>query len=431
MGKILLLFLLISNGGYSLIYPWFGISVGYLFNILGPQYIWWWNFQGLRAFYLIAIPTLIGFCISSVRGAIDFDIIKNKRVLFASLYFILIFLSYFWGPYVDVINKWRFFDPYQVLITMIKIFVFFFIGLCCISDEKRLKIFALILPIAALYLIYWANMQYLSGRFFIRLKGPVSLHGPSLYSDENNFAMFFVVSIPFLFYLGWFFKKWYLRWILWLAIPFAWHAIFLTASRGGLLGAVFVSLFSGLRCPKKIIGVMLVPAFIFAYIWQGGNIIKERSETTINRYENSYQDSPIDPRIEAWKAGLKMIIAHPITGVGLASFGQAYLYFMEGRPKIAHNTFIQIAAESGIPAALFYVLFMFNCMKSLLKKRNLFEKGSFGYYLSDATLVSLSGFLVCALFLTLTGFEIQFYLAILANTLSYLAINRFSDEKNT
>ena len=431
MGKIAVFLLLLINGFYSLAKPWFGITIGYLFNILGPQYIWWWNFQGLRAFYLVAVPTIAGFCISSVRGAINFDIIKNKRVLFASLFFILIFLSYFWGPYVDVINKWRFFEPYQVLIRMIKIFVFFFIGLCCISDENKMKIFALILPISALYLIYWANMQYLSGRFFIRLQGPLDILGCGLYSDENNFAMLFVVSIPFLFFLGWFFKQWYLRWSLWLAIPFAWHAIFLTGSRGGLLGAAFVSLFAGLRSQKKIIGVMLIPLFIFAFIWQGGSVIKERAETIIKRSEDSSQQTPLDPRIEAWKAGLKMIIAYPITGIGLASFGQAYLYFMEGRPKVAHNTFIQIAAESGIPACFFYVLLMLNCMNSLLKNRDLFGKESFGYYLSDATLISLGGFLVCSLFLTLTGFEIQFYLIILANTLNYLARKRFIDEKNT
>jgi len=427
MGKIAVFLLLIINGFYSLANPWFGITIGYLFNILGPQYIWWWNFQGLRAFYLIAVPTVIGFCISSVCGAIDFDIIKNKRVFFASLYFIWVFLSYFWGPYVDVINKWRFFDSYQLLIGMIKIFVFFFIGLCCICDENKMRIFALILPVAALYLIYWANMQYFSGKFFFRLKGPVDLRGLGLYADENNFAMFFVVSIPFLFYLGWFFKQWYLRWGLWLAIPFAWHAIFLTASRGGLLGAAFVSLFAGLRCPKKIIGVMLVPTFIFAYIWQGGEILKSRAKT-IERFE---EESSARTRLEAWDAGFHMMLAHPFTGVGIGSFGQAFPYFSNKHPRVAHNTFIQIAAESGIPAGLFYMLFMFNCIWTLFKNRDRFGKESFGYYLSDATLVSLGGFLVCALFLTLTGFEIQFYLVILANTLSYLAINKFSDEKNT
>jgi len=426
MGKIILFFLFICNAGYSLVHPWVGITVGYLFNILGPQYIWWWNFQGLRPFYLIAWPTIAGFFLASLRGVINFEIIKNKQVLFAILYFLFVFLSYFWGPYVDVVNKWRFSDPYQVLIGMLKIFIFFFIGLCCISDENKVKIFTCVFLIAVIYLTYWANIQYLSGKFFLRLRGPADLSGSGLYSDENNFSMLFVVGIPFLFYLGWFFKQWYLRWCLWLAVPFAWHAVFLTASRGGLVGAAFVSVFMGFRCPKKVIGLMLISAFIFAYVWQGGALLKSRAK----HIKNFEQESSSRTRLEAWDAGLHMMLAHPFTGVGVGSFGQAFPYFSDRHPRVAHNTFIQIAAESGVLACLFYVLFMCNCIWTLFKKRDKFTKGSLCYYLSDATLVALCGFLICALFLTLYGFEVQFYLAILANSLGYLATKNFLDEEN-
>lgn len=417
MGKLLLFLLLIGNGIYSLSQPWFGITIGYLFNILGPQYIWWWHFQGLRAFYLIAIPTVIGCLISYTRGILKFEIIKNKLVLFSVLYFTFVFLSYFWGPFVNIYNRWRFHDPYQVLIALLKTFAFYLVGLLCINDRKKLKIFAFIYPVAALYLIYWANMQYLSGRYFVRLSGPNDITWGGIYADENNFAMFFVCGVPFLFYLGWYYKHWLLRWSFWLAVPFAWHAIFLTASRTGLLAVIFISLFSGIRCPKKIIGILLIPFFLIAYVWQGGVVLKSRAKT-IETYKH---ESSASTRIEAWEAGLKMVIAHPITGVGLASFGQAFPFFSDKTPRMAHNTFVEITAESGIFAGLFYGLFMFVCMQQLFKIRDKFKKHHFEYYLCDAVLVSICGFLVCSLFLTLRGFEIQFYLAILANSLANLA----------
>ncbi len=420
MGKILLFLLLIVNGFYSLFNPWFGVCAGYLFNILGPQFIWWWHFQGLRPFYLIAIPTIIGFFLSSVRGVFNFNIIKNKLVLFSIIYFLFVFLSYFWGPYVNVYNKWRFFDAYQVLISMIKVFIFYFVGLVCINDRQKFKIFSFILPFSALYLTYWANMQYFSGNFFIRLGGPRDITGSGIYVDENNFAMLFVVALPFFFYLGWYFKHFLWRWGSWLIIPFSWHAIFLTASRGGFVGTAFVSLLAAFRSPKKIIGAFLIPAFLIAYLWQGGSILKTRLETTEQKAKTENK-SAIDPRLEAWQAGLRMIMSHPFIGVGIASFGQAFPYYSDGKPKVAHNTFIQIAAESGIFAGLSYILFMFYCVWGLFKSRDKFEVGSFEYYLCDAVLVSLCGFLVCSLFLTLNGFEIQFYLAILANSLIYFA----------
>ncbi len=417
MGKLLLFLLFIINAIYSFFHPWFGVTIGYLFNILGPQYIWWWHFQGLRGFYLIATPTLAGFFFIFFRGLLNVDIIKNKRVFFAILYFLFVFLSYFWGPYVDIVNEWRFYEPYQVLVLMLKIFIFYLVGLLTISTSKKLRIFSFVLPLAALYLIYWANMQYLSGTFFLRLRGPRDIAGAGLYSDENNFAMLFVTSIPFLFYFGWYFKRWYLRLLFWLAIPFAWHAIFLTASRGGLLGAVLTSFLAGFRCPKKMVGIILIPIFFLAYFWQGGSVLKHRAETI-----KSYKYEPAaKTRLEAWEAGIRMVFSHPFTGVGLASFGQAFPDFSDKKPRLAHNTFIQIAAESGIFAVTSYILFMFFCCWHLYKCRDLFSVRSFEYYLCDATLVSLCGFLFCSLFLTLVFFEIQFYLAIIANTLVYLS----------
>ena len=417
MEKIFLFLLLILNAFYSLIYPWVGVCVGYLFNILGPHYIWWWHFQGLRPFYLIAMPTIIGFLFSVIRGSLNFDIIKNRLFFFSIMYFLFVFLSYFWGPYVNVYNEYRLYDPYQVLILMIKFFIFYFMGLLCINDRKRLKVFAFILPLSALYLTYWANMQYLSGKYFIRLGGPRDITGAGIYQDENFFATLFVVAIPFFFYLGWYFKRFLWRGIFWLVIPFSWHAIFLTASRSGLLGAAFVSFVSAFRSPKKIIGILLIPTFIIAYVWQGGSVLKQRAKT-IKSYQ---EESSARARLETWRVGLRMIMTHPFTGVGIASFYQAFPCFSDKTPRVGHNIFVQIAAESGIFAALSYIFFMLYSVVNLFKSRNNFKKDSFEYYLCDAVLVSLCGFLLCSIFLSLLWFEIQFYLAILANTLTYLA----------
>ena len=416
MGKIILIFLFIVNAIYSLWNPWFGVSLGYLFNILAPQYIWWWHFQGLRPFQLIAIPVLIGFIIAIFRGMVDFSILKNFRFYSVVILFLSLFISFFFGTYVNVINEWAFFKPNLVAVALLKILTFYVIALCCIDNKIKLKIFSLILPISVFYLTYWANLRYLSGHIFVRLHGP-SAWGAGYYTDENCFAMIFVLGIPFFFFLGWYLKKWYFRLPVWLIIPFAWHAVFLTASRGGLLGAAVVSVLAGLRSPKKLLGIMLIPAFIIAYIWQGGSTLKERAQT-ITEYE---QESSARTRLEAWQAGFRMVLAHPITGVGLASFGQAFPDFSDKKPRVAHNSFIQVMAESGVIAGLAYVAFLISCLFTAFKSRDFFEPESFFYYLSDAVLISLFGFIVCSLFLSLNTLEVQFYLAILANSIAWIA----------
>ena len=417
MGKLLLILLFFTNFVLSLLYPWIGVCLGYFFNILGPQFIWWWVFEGVRPFFLISIPVIIGFFLGIIRGTINFEVIKNKYVFFVVLYFLFVILSYWLGPYVHVVNRWRFFDSYKTLNDTIKIFVFFFIALCCISDERKLKFFSLALAIAVFYLIYWANMQYFTRPYVLRLRGPTNLYGSGIYNDQNVFSMVFVTGLPFLFYLGLYYKKWLIRGTCWLAIPFGWHAIFLTGSRGGLLGVVITIIFTSIRLQKKMWGLVVISSFIIAYMWQGGSVLKERAKT-ITSYE---KESSAEARLQSWKAGLKMIKVHPFTGVGIASYGQAFPDYSDREPCVAHNTVIQIAAESGLPAGLCYLFFMLGYIRELLKCRRSFSEESFCFFMSDAVLVSMVGFLVCSLFLTLNLFEIQFYLIVLANSIMYLS----------
>lgn len=66
-------------------------------------------------------------------------------------------------------------------------------------------------------------------------------------------------------------------------------------------------------------------------------------------------------RIEIVRSGLNMIKAHPVTGVGIARFKPFSGRYNEslGEFKIAHNTYVELAAEMGIPALLMFVSILF------------------------------------------------------------------------
>src|ERR1019366_7650153 len=66
-------------------------------------------------------------------------------------------------------------------------------------------------------------------------------------------------------------------------------------------------------------------------------------------------------RIELARAGLRMMEHHPVFGVGLDQF-QSYefhynplLMSLEGHPHIAHDTYVQLGAEGGIPTLALYL----------------------------------------------------------------------------
>jgi putative inorganic carbon (HCO3(-)) transporter len=173
-----------------------------------------------------------------------------------------------------------------------------------------------------------------------------------------------------------------------------------------------------LRSKRRALGFMLLPAFIFAYQWQAGHIMKERAQT-IGEYQT---ESSAQTRIEAWHAAVGMIAAHPLTGVGLASFGVAFPDFSDKKPREAHNTFLQIAAESGIVAGVMYLLLGFGSVLALWRNGNglkRLERGAADerlFLVNEAVLCGMCGFVACSLFLSLQMSEIFFYLCALVQT---------------
>ena len=121
-----------------------------------------------------------------------------------------------------------------------------------------------------------------------------------------------------------------------------------------------------------------------------------------------------------------MIVAHPVTGVGLASYGPAFPYYSRHHPREAHDTFLQITAESGVLAGAMYLMIVLSLIGSLWKNgkelRRVTSQGEANYALmiNEATMIGFIGLVVCSLFLSLQEFEIFYILNVLGNTVLFL-----------
>lgn len=427
MTRILVYLLLSSTAVVSVARPWVGVVAAYVFVILTPQAVWWWAFRDIRPVYWIVLATMAGFGLAVLRGLIDFKILANRRTWYVLILWGAYNLSYYFGPYVDVAGEYRFTEASWSLSTINKIIVLYFLACMCIDDARKLKALLLVMIGSGIYLIYWANDMYLSGRGYGRLAGPTNLDGRGLYSDQNNFAMLFVVVLPVIWYAGFLIKNKLLRIGLWLVIPFGWHAVFLTGSRGGLVGIAATMMIMIWRSKHRMLSALLVPAFLVAYMWQAGDVMRDRAGTLT---EVTAEASAVG-RLQAWGAASRMIIDHPITGVGLASFGPAFPDYSQHKPREAHNTFFQISAESGLIAGTMYVMLSLSLFLALVRNGTKLKAslGSGGdeslYWVNEALLVSFSGLLVCSLFLSLQLFEIYYCLAVMINAILY------STAKNT
>jgi O-antigen ligase len=245
--------------------------------------------------------------------------------------------------------------------------------------------------------------------------------------------MLFVSGLPFIYYLGFELGKKWQRVALWAVIPFGWHAIFLTGSRGGLLGLVVVVIAVLLFARRKILVIPMMVLFVIFYQWQAGDTMKSRSET-IADYEG---ESSAEGRISAWKAGLGMVVQHPLLGVGLGSFMSAMPQFSDDKPRVAHNTLVQFAAESGIFAGVAYLMSIwlfcrnFSWIQSWSRLHNTSPDVGRVVLYNQASTASFAGLVVCSMFLSLNTYEIFFVLILFNNCLLQFCRRKEFEHTNT
>jgi probable O-glycosylation ligase (exosortase A-associated) len=425
MGKILLLILIVGTAVVSLFQSWIGVMAYYILAIMGPQYIWWWNFEGIRVSFIVGVFALSGVVLAVLTKRFDLQFLRTKLNLWIFLLYTFLLISYFLGPYVSMPER-KLYDPDTVFINASKIFLFYFCAVIAINEIKKLRYLSIIFLFITVFFIYWANMQYFNENWFKfdmgRLSGPTDIRGIGLYGDENAFAMLFVTGLPFLYFIGQTLHNKWFRYVLWAIIPFGWHAVFLTGSRGGLVGLGVIVLLTAISSKRKLIAALLIPLAVFFYFWQAGDVMKERAETIVDQEG----EKSLEGRLNAWEAGAKMIVNHPITGVGIVSFMSAFPDYSEDKPRVAHNTAIQFAAESGVIAGVSYVMIIIMFFISYKRIKRWCEDNR-DYpdlmiieSLNSASFVSFSGLIVCSLFLSLNFHEMFFSLLIFNNSLSVI-----------
>ncbi len=139
--------------------------------------------------------------------------------------------------------------------------------------------------------------------------------------------------------------------VIWLA-PMALfgHALAMTNSRGGFLGAVvglMVLFRSQFRGTKSL--VLAGAALAIMFVVFGGR------QTSLGTAEGTSQS-----RIQLWDEGFLLLRGSPLIGIGIGQFG-----WIEGH--VAHNAFIQTYTELGILGGTLLFGQYFYCLKNLTK----------------------------------------------------------------
>jgi O-antigen ligase len=175
-------------------------------------------------------------------------------------------------------------------------------------------------------------------------------------TDPNAVAMTLALGLPMAWHLGMTHRRPLLRWICRAYLPIGLFALALTGSRGGLLAAMVGLLIVPLTMTKLSPGKVAIAIALLSL--SGALAVAYVPQTVVQRLAttgSSVQDLSMGGRLEIWKAGMQAFAHRPIVGYGAGAFKLAAAPYINGEPRVAHNSFLTVLVEQGLVGFLLYL----------------------------------------------------------------------------
>ena len=281
--------------------------------------------------------------------------------------------------------------------------------------------------VAALFYAIALYAAVVLGRFDLG-EGSQWRLGRLYYYDANDFATVAVAVMPLGVLLATRARSWLMR-----AVPIVGliviSAVFVrSGSRGGFLALIATSVFFILSFRAlSLVGRFAAIGVVAAVILVSGS---DRYWTQIGSTfsETDYNQTAESGRLQVWQRGLGYVRSNPLFGVGTANFSVAegqlselasrQQYGIGVKWSAPHNTFLQVAAESGIPSLVFFVGMLASSFRVLKpapgQRRVRARRAPLSPVLKQALRASLVGFIVGSFFLSLAYTQFLYALVALA-----------------
>ena len=185
--------------------------------------------------------------------------------------------------------------------------------------------------------------------------------------DPNYFTVSALLCLPLAFYLMLEGRSRAERFFCLSCLVVTLVAVILAASRGGFVGLGAAFLFVLWRSRQRLrnlvaLGILVVPLSLAA----------PRSPVVRLLHPSRSDEQAAENRVTLWNAGLRMIRGHPVMGVGLGNFRRLVGQYEEPgatQQFVAHNTYVEVAAEMGLPALLVFLAILWLSYRTLERTR--------------------------------------------------------------
>jgi O-antigen ligase len=282
---------------------------------------------------------------------------RNPVFFWLALFLLAQVMSVHYSGISSMFDEFAFWLPY--LLFVIGSFLL-------IHSERSLRAYVWGLIVGTMFIVAYGIYAALAG-LNDAIQGRAGAYG--MYENHNDYSFAIIMVLPFVYMVGRIETGFARRAFLGLSLLACCAGIFLSLSRGGVLALVLeLALIAWLTAGRRwrvvvLIALAFVGAAAVSWQWtmraenQGSNYTAEDAETS---------------RLELWRAGRAMIEDRPLLGVGSRRFGEWSEVYGEishdNRGKNSHNTYIEVAATSGLLGFLPFAMMLFRCAGELRRR---------------------------------------------------------------
>ena len=208
----------------------------------------------------------------------------------------------------------------------------------------------------------------------------------------NDLGAYLVIVLPIV--IGYFVVSWRVprNWkfiaVLGLLLCAMGANLALTLTRAAWIGVFAATLYIAIYFQRKLLWGVLALALLSPFVMPQN--VKDRFEVMRQRPPGFMSERP-----QWWKTSVQLITKYPITGIGLGRFRHEYqLHAPEGthhKPYHAHNIYLHIAVEQGIPSLILFLAILFLTFRQFFALRKRDDFWCYGLFIGG------SGFLISAL----------------------------------
>jgi putative inorganic carbon (hco3(-)) transporter len=365
-----------------------------------PQEMFPEIFGGFQLVKIVAVGTLLAYFIAKLTTGERFTIWPLEL----TMVLVIAFLGIVFTP-IAVAPQ----DSLNVLLdTFLKVIIIFVLMINLLDSQSRLRSIMNLSVICGSGLSVFAIISYINGDFIVRNRqstGRVQGVVKGMFGNPNDLAISLVLLLPLAVALA-LTSRGGKRVFYFTCAAVLTVGVTVTFSRGGFLGlitagGVLLWKLSRRNRGRAVLAFVLATGF-FLVVMPAGYSSRVTSIFSIEEDPTGSAQA----RRDLLNRAVQVASNHLVIGVGMGNF---HIYSI--REQVAHNSYLEIAAELGVAGLIAYLILIFSPWRSLrrieretrnrprgalLKGREAPEQQT--YYLSVALQTSFVTYVVCSFF---------------------------------